>query len=218
VRRADALEADELGRGPVELAEVPVPERLHALHEALLGARGEQDHAYAAGHALGKRLRERHQHGDGAEVVVRPGHDPPRADVSHRGRRAEREEEPGTPERPNAEQPPERQQERAEEHAEDDRDALARLRVLLREQLHALPRQLGVEHESGVRGVVVRHEDDGAVGVRIACLGHHVPGGPVRQHAPPEPELPAAHVVVDRGSGRRPHRRGRAAPEPGGQG
>ena len=48
-----------------------------------------------------------------------------------------------------------------------------------------------------MRGVVVGDEDDRARRVRVACLRDHVPGRAMRQRAAAEPELAAAHVVVD---------------------
>ena len=126
------------------------------------------------------------------------------------------EEEAGAAQRAPAEQPPQRQQQRAEEDAEDDRDALVRPLVQSRREPHADPRQRRVEHEPAVGGVVVRHEHDGARGVRVAQLGHDVPRRAMRERAAAEPEPAAAHVVVDRRRGGAAHDRrghaGRAAP------
>ena len=108
-------------------------------------------------------------------------------------------------------------EQRPEEGAVDDRDALVGVRVELREQPHPGARQRRVEHEPAVGGVVVGDEDDRPRGVGIAGLGHHVPGRAVRQRGAPEPEPAAAHVVVDRRRGERAHERGRQAAEPGGQ-
>jgi len=80
--------------------------------------------------------------------------------------------------------------------------------VQLGHALHRDARERRVEDEARVRGVVVRQEDDGALRVRVAGLGHDVVGRPVRQRAAAEPEPTAGDVVVDGGRGQPAHQRG----------
>ena len=195
------------------------PEALHALHERLLGAGGEEDHAHAAHGLLAERVRQGHDRPHGAEVVVgaraprrgcrcRPSPPWPRRRRACRGA--------GGPRRP--ERPPERREHRAEEHAEHDREALVRLLVQPRREAHTEPRQRRVEDESAVGGVVVGDEHERALGIAVPGLGHHIPGGAVGQRRTAEPQPPAARVVPHRRGGERAHqRRERAAPGERGQ-
>ena len=90
---------------------------------------------------------------------------------------------------PSSGQAPERQQQRPQEDAKDDRDALVGPLMELRHPLHRHSRKGRVEDEAGVGGVVVGDEHDRPGRVGIAELGDHVPGGPVRKRAAPKPEL-----------------------------
>ena len=166
VRRADALEAQELGGLARELTEVAAPEGLHALHEALLRAGREQDHA----HSVRRLLRELVASATSAPTELRlsfaPGTTRLAPMLAMRGCGAEREDHPGPLQPAPAEEPPEREQERPQEDPEDDRDALVRPLVELRREPHADARQGRVEDEPAVRRVVVGDEHDRAGGVR----------------------------------------------------
>ena len=185
-------------------------EAAHALHERLLRARGDEQHAHAAHRALLQRPRELEHDGHAREVVVGARHDRARGDVGERRGRAEREEGAEPPQRPEAEQGAERHQRRArgDEQHHLRRGLLAV--VPLRERVGRHRRQLRREHQPAVRGVVVGDEHDRALRVAVARLGDDVVGGPVRER-PAEDVRAARDVVGDPGGRRRADRR---APAP----
>ena len=71
--------------------EVAPGERLHALHERLLGAGRDEQHAQPADRLLAQQPRDAEQRRDAAEVVVGARDDRARADLRERRRGAERD-------------------------------------------------------------------------------------------------------------------------------
>ena len=84
---------------------------------------------------------------------------------------------------------------------------LGRARVQPRETVWEESRQRGMEDKTRMRGVVMSDQDyraplsilgSGPTVRHRGDLADHVPGGACRQHSPPEPLPPAAHVVPQR--------------------
>ncbi len=193
-------------------------EALHTFHERLLGAGGEDDHPHPLRRAFGQSVGQSGERRHRAQVVVCAGHHRPGADVGHGGSRAGGQEAAQAAQCAQAGQAPERQQHGAEEHREENGEALVRLGVKAGHALHGHPGQGGMEHETGVGGVVVGDEHHRALGVAIAQLGHHVVRGSRGEGAAAKPKAPAAHVVVDGGRGDRSGERREAAPSGRGRG
>ena len=186
------------------VGEVAAPERLHPLHERLLGAGGQQDHPQRR--RTGSSRSERASESSTATPVrlsLAPGTTARAADVGHRGgvARAEERRRSGAARRRPSRAPSATSQ-RPADGAPHRPGRGVRVLGELREAAQQRARQLGMEHQARVRGVVVGDHDDGALGV----LGAR--SRPRRswwsrcgQQRAPEPLLPAGDVVGHRRRG-----------------
>src|SRR5439155_10701338 len=204
VRGAERVEADEGRRLAREPREVPPAPRAHTLHERLLRAREEEDHADVArgfGHQpAGEREERRHAGG----VVVGGRYDLAPADVRHRRGVAGADRRPGQAEPADAEEGAERDRQRSRKRPphRGRRRVHAAADAVGEGRQHAAGR-VGVEHEAGVGGVVVGDENHGARSGGIAELRRHVGRGPLRQQEPAqEPRARRDVVGRSRGPGR----------------
>ncbi len=199
VRRADRLEAEEEGALRGRLGEVALAERFDSLAEGLLGAGREQDHAgrpRAAPRA--KRRARASRETTAVPLSLAPG------TTSRRPMSAIAATEPRPRKRPSLDEqaPAAQRAERRQQRAADDRRHQHRAGVGLLDQAEAVgdQRDLGMEDEAGVGGVVVGDDDDGALGLGVAELADDVVGGALGQQ-------PGAGAAARAGSRRRCRRR-----------
>ena len=216
---ADALQHDHPRARGIQGRAVAGHEPAHALHERLLGARGEQDHAHVRDRLGAKGPRELEQHGDGGEVVVGAGHDA-------RGRRSR----PTTSAASSAAAPPARRSRRRPSSAPAPASSgPATTSCISGGEVSWRPYQSGnVSATSRVGpGWKMRPalaaswwatKIDGLSRVRVAQLADHVGGHPARQRGAAEPVGAARDVVGDPGgrgqAGEPGHARGRGGSDP----
>ena len=193
-------------RRPASAGSAP-GERQHALHEGLLGAGGEQQHAEARD---GLSRRRRASPGSVATPVrlsLAPGRRAG-ADVGDGRGRGEGKHRAGDAQRARgAASAPARDKQRAA----DDRPHQRRRRVgALDEAREAVADAArGGWKSSRVRGVVVGGDHEGVLGVRIAGLARRRSRSGAGQQARGGTTAPAADVVADRGRGEGAARRAR---------
>ena len=157
---AEHLEAQHLRALPIELREVALAERLHALAERLLRAGRQQQHAQPLDRLLAQPRRERDQRPHRAEVVVRARHHRAGADVRHHDGGTEGQRHPGAHHPPDSEHRPGAHEHRPEPRPVQDREGVTRALVLLGEHPRPDLAERRVEDEPRVGRIVVRNNHE----------------------------------------------------------
>ena len=211
---ADALQDDHARARRVERRAVAGDEPAHPLHERLLGARGEQDHADVRrpGRRAGARASSSST-ATAARLSLAPGTTRRTAISPTTSAASSAATPPARRSRRRPEQRAQAGEQRAGDHELHQRRRGLLASVPVRERVGDQPRRPGVEDEPAVRRVVVGDEDHGLGRVRVAQLADDVGRDLARQRGAAEPVRAARDVVGDPGrGGQAGERRARARP------
>ena len=149
-----------------------------ALQHLLRADRDELNPQARTGSAA-QRLRQRDDHRDGGQVVVRAGHGRAALDVGHRRRGAGADHRSRTRPAPSAAEAAGRGQQRPGQHGPPHRQRGVEPLDDAGEAIDQPLLEGRVEDEAGLGRVVVGEDDQRPLGVGIAGLGDDVPGRPL---------------------------------------